>query len=137
MCWYKPNDKTMNNTKYPFTEVGLQQLLQSLNLLSPSDLQAQVNALSRDIKNWASAHFDFTAEQTDYLHNIDQQTLDFMAYSISFALSNHLPISLIKQEKKDKPIIKIIEVRNQIAVASTNDESAQASGGVIIKIHYA
>ncbi|PTS91490.1 hypothetical protein DBR11_28935 [Pedobacter sp. HMWF019] len=127
----------MENKKYPFTETGLQDLMLHLYSLPETELETEADNLLKDIKSWAIAHFDFEADQIDYLNNLDEQTLTFMAYTTYFALINQLPVTLQKQDKKDEPVIKIIETKNKIAVMSANDETSEASGEVIIKVYYA
>ena len=83
--------------KQSFTPTGLQQLLAQIYALSPVDIATQSQALMTDPKTWIQDHFLLNAHQQHFLDHLPVATLAFLGDQGSFAIANHLPITLIQQ----------------------------------------
>ncbi|RZK77652.1 MAG: hypothetical protein EOO92_12530 [Pedobacter sp.] len=126
--------------KYPLTSAGVEELLAELYELPQPLLEAEADALLENFRGWVIEHFDLSEAQVIYLNQINQKTVDFMAFNSSFAMENRLPIVLDKaaQEYKhdDPPAPKIIITESKLKSSSGSDGSASNEGEMIIAIRY-
>jgi hypothetical protein len=123
--------------KLPFTQEGVNQLLQDLYSLPASELKDQSILVHYDFKNWVIDRFDFTSDQINFLYGLPEESVSFMASNASFAIANKLPIVL---EKDDAPISlrgnKFIRPKSELSSSATDGGSFEAEGQLIIEIGY-
>lgn len=123
--------------KFPFTQAGVDQLLEDLYSLPSGELKDQSILVHYDFKNWVFDRFDFTSSQIDFLYGLPEESISFMATNASFAIANKLPIIL---EKESTPISlrgnKFIRPKSELSSSATESGSFQADGQLIIEIGY-
>lgn len=123
--------------KIPFTQAGVDQLLEDLYSLPASELKDQSILVHYDFKNWVFDRFDFTSAQIDFFYGLPEESISFMATNASFAIANKLPIVL---EKEGTPIglrgNKFIRPKSELSSSATENGSFEADGQLIIEIGY-
>lgn len=123
--------------KLPFTQAGVDQLLEDLYSLPASELKNQSILVHYDFKNWVFDRFDFTSAQIDFLYALPEESISFMATNASFVIANKLPIVL---EKEGTPISlrgnKFIRPKSELSSSATEGGNFQAHGQLIIEIGY-
>lgn len=123
--------------KLPFTQAGVNQLLQDLYSLPAGELKDQSILVHYNFKNWVFDRFDFTSDQIDFLYGLPEESISFMASNASFAIANKLSIVL---EKEDTPFTlrgnKFIRPKSELSSSATDSGSFEADGQLIIEIGY-
>lgn len=122
--------------KQPFTSNGLEQLLDELYALPPSQLQQQSEALRSAPKTWIQDHFELDNNQQLFLDQMQAQTSRFLGDQGSFAIGNQLPIILSKQGNEKDPDGKLFFPKSSLTISNSAGGSIKAGGYLEIQIIY-
>ena len=110
----------------PLTPAGVQQKQDDLYALSNNQLQAQVDLIRSDFRDWLKDNFILDSSQETYLDNMDDQFIDLASALTGVAVKNKLPIYLIKPtpsgvSKYVKSHDHIVTVWSQSGLTATGD----------------
>jgi hypothetical protein len=109
--------KVLNHTKLKYTVASVQALQKQLYQLSDEQLKIESDEIRHNSILWLNHRFNFNKSQYQTLASIDITEKKKLAYELSFALENRLPIRLTYHRQSDIPqkhlcLEKSIEVKN-------------------------
>ena len=116
----------------PFTPDGVQQKQAELNQLSQSDLQAQANLISSDLRSWVSDNFSLDQNQQAYLTAMADQFISYAANLTAFAVVNKLPVTLTVEPQKPFKLIHVIDSIDCV----TSPNGFSVTGGVTYEVEF-
>jgi hypothetical protein len=124
--------------KFPFNEAGFIALQEELYQLSDDLLTAQAKQIETTFENWVMTNFELSQSQIDFMKNLDQRYLGFMASQTSFAVGNRLPVSLAKE---DPPAStdeqgKIVYTKSSLTASNAQPTGFVAGGDLLFMITY-
>lgn len=126
--------------KFPFSNEGFQNLQKQLYQLTDPLLAIHANLISEDFKFWVNKNFILTNEQIDFIEMQHPKMIRFLASQTDIAVSNRLPISLIKSAEKatDKQLSsKLIRSESNFSTLYHNNGNIEICGNLIIHVFYA
>jgi hypothetical protein len=121
--------------KYIFTNLGVQQLQEWLYAQDNESLAMAAQQLRNDFKAWVADHFELTAQQLQYLSQLDEQSTTFFAAECAFAVGNRLNISLDKEGVPSDDQGKVIWTTNTL-IAKNENSAFEAAGHLCFHIRY-
>jgi len=80
--------------KFPFSDEGLQNLLQLFRSSSANEQEQALYAMRTDFRSWLAGHFEFTDRQLDYLYGMDEAFLVLAGNDMADALTAGYAVSL-------------------------------------------
>ncbi|HRB71506.1 MAG TPA: hypothetical protein PK776_06620 [Flavobacterium sp.] len=123
-------------TKQPMTEVGVQNKLTELYLLSETALQTEALTVQAYFKEWVKANFTLNTKQDEYLDNLNNQIADYFGSQCSVCFSNKLPVTLIYPVPPITEHSKWTGSSNSLAVKSDGKEKPTATGSLTFEFTY-
>lgn len=122
--------------KQPFTNVGFINQQTVLYALPNEQLFLVADDIALNFKQWMNEHFELDSTQVQFLANLDNRAIHFLATQTNIAVANRLQITLEKPEDDDDKTGKIIKPKsNFIAIDSVNG-TYQVTGDLRIEIYY-
>ncbi len=85
--------------KFPFTQQGLTDLLNTLFAQSDQELQLEADTLKNDFRSWTRDHFILSSSQLNFLDRIDNRFITIAATESSSFFSQRKLIQLVKSER--------------------------------------
>lgn len=123
-------------SQQPFTSEGAALLISELYSLPQQQLQLQADAAKANLRSWLQNHFVLDANQVSYINAIDNAWIDYTGNQLWLALSNRLPVELIKPDAIDPNDFsaKIILSDSEIDVTYNSLTGIQVTGTLTIHI---
>lgn len=87
------------NKKFPYTTVGVDQLVAHLYNLPQAQLDQEIRSLLLHYVEWVYTHIDLSAAQLEQLRQLSPAFLFSCQQQIALALQLRLQIRLIKQDR--------------------------------------
>jgi hypothetical protein len=125
--------------KFPFSNVGFQNLQEQLYRLSDSLLEIQANFILMNFKKWMTESFILSNEQIAFIESQDEKMIKFLASQTSIAISNRLPITLVKpavNNRKQQLDSKLIRPESNFRTLFNDDGKTEIYGNLTIHISY-
>lgn len=126
--------------KFPFTNEGFQYLQRELYQLADPLLEIHTNLISENFKYWLNENFILSEAQIEFMKLQSQKMIKFLASQTGIAISNRLPISLIKSaaKKEDQSLgSKLIRSESNFSTLHHGNGRVEIGGNLIIHIFYA
>ncbi|QIL42203.1 hypothetical protein G7074_24845 [Pedobacter sp. HDW13] len=86
--------------KFPFTDLGVQDLQNQLYQCTDAQLKAEEDLILLNFRKWVAEHFTLSTDQLLFIEKQDRKMISFLASQTAIAIINRLPITLIKPASK-------------------------------------
>jgi len=121
----------------PFTPAGVEEKLKEMYALPDSQLSVEAVKIRNNFKKWMRDNFAFSANQANYLSNIDDIAADYFGQQCAFCFSNRLEISLSYPEPPQTlGYSKWTATSNDILVQADGNGQSTVSGGLVFSLTY-
>jgi hypothetical protein len=125
--------------KFPFSNVGFQNLQKQLYKLSDALLEIQSDFILINFKKWMTDSFILSDAQIAFIDSQDEKMIKFLASQSSIAISNRLPITLVKPTvniQKQQLDSKLIRPESNFRTLFNDHGKIEIYGSLTIHISY-
>jgi len=119
-----------------FSPSGVQQKLTELYLLTNAQLIQQADSIQIDFKSWIVANFDLSVSQSDYLAQMDPNTIKDYGYQTSLAVRNRLPVTLVYPQPTQPGYAKWSVMNNNLIISANGSGSQTVTGSLNFTMEY-
>ncbi|SHL80824.1 hypothetical protein [Chryseobacterium polytrichastri] len=122
---------------FPFSPLGVENILTQLYALSDTDLFIQAEFVKKDFKRWIKDRFILTDHQVSFLEGINEKVSVNYGEQCSFCFTHRLEIKLISLPLPEVPgYAKWIYAENTIAVKADGTGESIISGMLTFTVSY-
>jgi hypothetical protein len=123
--------------RQPFTTAGILALQQWLYGLNDVELEAEALAIETNFNVWVLAHIELTQKQLASFNGMSKRVLNFLSSNSGLAVSNRLPINLLKEGGEQEPIDdKLFKPKSSLMIIAHSNGTYEVSGSFDILVQY-
>lgn len=119
----------------PFTPQGVADKLETLYSLSDALLFVEADFIELDFKSWMENNFALNPSQTDYLHSIKEEAINYYGSQCALCFRHRLDIILI-YPTPTPGFAKLPETTNTIKVIADNAGNIEVTGSLTFTMIY-
>ncbi|MEH6306781.1 hypothetical protein RYH73_14080 [Olivibacter sp. CPCC 100613] len=123
---------------FPFTQHGINQVLEALYQLPEEILLEEVSMIQHDLIKWLNEHFDLEENQQSYLQRLPNNLVYMVSRQLCIAIYNRLPIILNANSTDQLPHQAYENIRAISVTETTYNPSLgfQSSGSLTLCVNY-
>lgn len=123
--------------KYPFTENGVEDLLNNLYALSDTELELEAADIELDFKGWMEANIDLSAEQILFMDGIKEEAINYYGSQCALCFRHRLEIKLIYPTPPTTPgYSKFPDTSNDIRIVTDSNGGMTVTGSLTFTMVY-
>lgn len=123
--------------KYPFTESGVEDLLNSLYALPDTELELEAVEIELDFKGWMETHVDLSAEQILFMDGIKEEAINYYGSQCALCFRHRLEIKLIYPTPPTTPgYAKFPDTSNDIRIITDSNGGMTVTGSLTFTMVY-
>ncbi|WP_160069123.1 hypothetical protein [Sphingobacterium bovisgrunnientis] len=124
--------------KFNFTPEGVENSNAYFYSLSNAELQAVIQQVQTNIKQWVIDYFYLSVEQITWMNNLDNEFLFLLSNQLALTMAFKLPYYLVKPKKNDGTTlgVKRGSSHNPIDVSTNSAGEVIAHGSLTFTISY-
>ncbi|WP_293305630.1 hypothetical protein [Pedobacter sp. UBA5917] len=125
--------------KFTFSNEGFQNLQKYFYQKKDQLLEKEAESISENLIKWITEKFLLSDEQISFLNSQNPKMIRFLAAQIHIAISNRLPITLVKPAIKplnQQLDSKLIRPESSFTTLFHGNGKIEISGNLIIHIYY-